>query len=196
MDLQIGDDERAAAAEPPTPPPAAMPVPEPLAEAAAAIAAIPPEPVSVIAESPDDAATPPTPAPQPAAAPEPDLSFQTRVCTALFGEDLRIPDVKALFAKTYDGSGITWTGRLKNVRHMYSDTVFGDRPGTRAELVIAKVSAGMFGARDVVAIVHLPEGAEAVLRSRVGEDVSFSGRLTGLDPFMREVFVADGVLAT
>ena len=134
--------------------------------------------------------------PEPEPVPTPDVSIQTRICTQLFGDDLRIPDVKALFAKTFDGTDVRWTGRLKTVRHMYSDTVFGDTPGTRAEVVIASVSAGMFGARDVVAVVHLPERAEEALRPRVGEDVSFEGRLTGLDPFMREMYVADGALTT
>ncbi len=148
-----------------------------------------------VAREPEPAReTEPDPEPEPVT--PPDVSIQTRICTRLFGDDLRIPDVKALFEENYGGTEVHWTGRLKNARHMYSDTVFGDAPGTRAEIVIASVSAGMFGARDVVAIVHLPESAEETLRSQVGNDVSFSGHLTSLDPFMREIYVAGGTLGT
>jgi len=151
------------------------------------------------AESPDAAPVSepveePEPEPAPEPPPAPDVSPQSRICNALFGKDLRIPDMKTLFANTYDGAEVRWTGRLKSMRHIYSDTVFGDVPGTRAEVIVAKVSAGMFGERDVVAVVHLPEEAEALLRERVGDEIAFTGALKSLDPFMREVYVAGGEL--
>mgnify|MGYP001451353486 CR=1 FL=1 len=121
-------------------------------------------------------------------------SRQLDVCRALFEGEQALTRAQHVFAEEYESLFVTWTGTLERVQSYHSDAVFGAAPGVRAELDVARVSAGPFGERRVLAIVQFAAEARAALEARVGTSVTFEGDLLRIDPFMRHVFVARGRL--
>jgi hypothetical protein len=198
-----------AAVEEPVPDPPLEPTPEPV------VAEPAPEPVAPVPppELPPETArfevgdSPPMPevpsidpdAGPPAAETEEEAMISGRqqdVCEALFVDDGGLSHAKDVFASDYDGMYVHWSGELKSARHYYSDMTFGSAPGTRAEVVVAKVASGILGEREIVAVVQLPDGAEKELKDVLGQHVTFEGDLAKVDPFMRQVFVRNASIVS
>jgi len=114
---------------------------------------------------------------------------QQEVCAALFSEDSGLSRAKDVFEADYASLFVHWKGELRAARHYYSDLVFGSEPGTRAEVMVAKVKSGILGEREIIAVVQLPVDVEREVVSRVGDHVTFEGDLATVDPFMRQIFV-------
>jgi hypothetical protein len=119
---------------------------------------------------------------------------QQDVCETLFAEGRGLSDARDVFASDYADMFVHWSGELKSARHYYSDMQFGNEPGTRVEVSIARVASGILGEREIVAVVQLPDGAEKELADRIGETVTFEGDLASMDPFMRQVFVRNAAV--
>lgn len=116
------------------------------------------------------------------------------ICQELFQSDLMSSQIKERFETKFKDQTIHWSGKLDQVTSYYYDMVFGNEPGTKADVDIHEVSNGIFGSDKVQAVVQLPKEMEDTLRSREGEQVSFTGRLIGCDAFMRKLFVAGGTM--
>lgn len=116
------------------------------------------------------------------------------VTARLFSGGSTGSEVRDRFEAELAGKRVRWRGRLERASKYYSDTVFGAGPGTRAVLLLAEVEEPPYGRREVHATLQLPEGTEATLRGRRGEELAFEGRLVHCDGFLRTLFVADARL--
>ncbi len=115
------------------------------------------------------------------------------VCEDLFGGNQLGTAVARLFEEHYQDAVVTWTGTLERLDPYYSDFVFGQGPGTKAQLQIHRLE-GDFGTRSAEALVQLDADASEALRDRIGQPLTFRGRLVKCEAFMRRLLVADGVL--
>ena len=127
-------------------------------------------------------------------APPPGSARQHDVCATLFAEGSGLTSARDIFETDYADMFVHWTGELKSARHYYSDMVFGNDPGTRAEVSVARVPSAYLGEREIVAVVQLPEGVDKQLAPRVGTAVTFEGDLASMDAFMRQVFVRNATV--
>jgi hypothetical protein len=100
-------------------------------------------------------------------------------------------EVQRVFEEQYADRMVRWSGELERVESFASDFVFGTEPGTRAVVELYKVEQDYFGVHEVMAVLQLPPEAEEALASRVGERIEFEGRLVRVDPFVRNLFLAD-----
>lgn len=116
------------------------------------------------------------------------------LCAALFDPKLTSSDANKLFEERYQDAAVRWSGKLARADSFSFDLIFGSKPGTKAVFEVHEVAAGTFGGRKVQAVVQLPPEAAEALRIRGGQTVAFSGRLVRCDGFMRNLYVADGVL--
>jgi hypothetical protein len=115
------------------------------------------------------------------------------VCEDLFGFDLRSSDAKRRFDERYKDRTVRWSGKLRRVSGYQLDMVFKGDPGTKMVLEIHEVAGGAFG-RKAQAIVQLPKESLESLRLRVGERITFEGRLASCDVLMCNLYVADASL--
>lgn len=141
-----------------------------------ATAAVAPKPTTSLSET----------APSPSAA-----EAAIQVCKDLFEAEGLSLQISKRFEQRYEGKRVRWTGVLRQARRYAFDLVFGQDPGTKLVIDLHEVKSGAFG-RMVQAVVQLPEEALEALESKVGQEVTFEGRLTGCDAFMRNLFVAAG----
>jgi len=118
------------------------------------------------------------------------------VCEELFGASMMTFDTNRVFEDKYQGTTSTWSGILKRADRCSYDMVFGSEPCTKAVFETHELAGGIYGAKQVQAVVQLPLDVLDDLRSRVGEEVSFEGTLTSCDAFMRNLFLKDGQLET
>ncbi len=122
-----------------------------------------------------------------------DLAVE-HVCEDLFTGNLLGSAISANFAEHYEGRKISWSGKVDRIDNFYTDFVFGSTPGAKAQIDVFTIDGASYSTLVVKAVVHLSieEGDE--LRARIGETVSFEGRLVKCEPYMRTLLVADGRL--
>ena len=98
------------------------------------------------------------------------------VCAALFDSKLMSYETNRLFDERYKGETIRWHGTLRRASTYSHDFTFGEGGGTKAEFDLHEVQQGL-GTRIVRAYVQLPREEAARVSGRVGEMVTFEGRL-------------------
>lgn len=125
---------------------------------------------------------------------EEDLEVR-HVCERLFDPSMMSSQTNEIFDSDYRNRSIRWSGTLKSIRSFTFDLVFGNQPGTRAVFEIHRVGGSQsFSMRPVQAVVQLAPEDEEGLRSKLERDLVFEGRLVSVDAFMRNLFVAGGVV--
>jgi len=113
------------------------------------------------------------------------------VCKDLFESEALSLQIGKRFERHYKNRRIRWTGVLRQARSYAFDLVFGQEPGTKLVVDLLEVKSGAFG-RMVQAVVQLPKETLGDMQARLGQQITFEGRLTGCDAFMRNLFVAGG----
>ncbi|MEA2024825.1 MAG: hypothetical protein U9N79_11145 [Actinomycetota bacterium] len=112
------------------------------------------------------------------------------IATDLFGENRLSFETAALFDERYADRSVLWSGKVRTATIVDHYRVLGDGPFTKAVVDIAQLENDLFGNTVVSAIVAFPSGSIDSLE--VGEEVTFSGRLAGIDALVRNLFVAEG----
>ncbi len=114
------------------------------------------------------------------------------VLHSLFEQGHTTAQTTELFESRYKGRSVAWSGTLINVRTFRFDLVFGDVPGTRAEIELANAVEAPGAGRTAKAVVQFPVDAEDELRALVDKRITFSGVLFSCDAFMKTLFLANG----
>jgi hypothetical protein len=130
----------------------------------------------------------------PVAAPDPASAALdvASVCQALFVDHTTSYRTNQLFTERYQDRTVRWPGMLRRVERYSFDMVFGHKGGTRAIVEVHQIKTGVFGDRQVNAVVQLPPEAREALRNVEGHPVIVEGRLVKVDSLMRNLYVADG----
>ena len=113
------------------------------------------------------------------------------VCAALFDSKLMSYETNRLFDERYKGETIRWHGTLRRASTYSYDFTFGEGGGTKAEFDLHEVHQGL-GTRIVRAYVQLPLEDAARVSGRVGEMVTFEGRLLTCEGSSRRIYVGGG----
>lgn len=113
------------------------------------------------------------------------------VCAALFDSKLMSYETNRLFDERYKGETIRWHGTLRRASTYSYDFTFGEDGGTKAEFDLHEVHQGL-GTRIVRAYVQLPREDAARVSGRVGEMVTFKGRLLTCEGSSRRIYVGGG----
>jgi len=116
----------------------------------------------------------------------------TTVCNDLFASSVMSFEARRLFDERYKDRSVRWSGELQSVTSYQIDRVFKGAAGSKMALDLTEVE-GAFG-RTAQAIVQLPQDAAEGLRARVGESITFEGRLLNCDVLMRTFFIVDSKL--
>ena len=182
-------------AEPVDEPPEVPPEPEPTASFDLEPDAEPemppsrfPEPVIRYVSAPvDEAPAETTPEPDPTGLAADELAAD------LFGRPRLSFETEARFADRWAGTRIRWPGTVREARWVDDDRVFGERPMTRARLLVATIPTELYGEAEVEAIVALPPGDAERLRR--DDEVVVAGVLVGIDGLLRRFYVADAELS-
>ena len=125
---------------------------------------------------------------------DPNAITVATVCNDLFGESMTSFESAERFEERYDGKAIQWTGILEWVDTTSADLVLGSGAGARGAFEICKARPGLMGRQTVRAFVRFADQGPEALRQRVGEPVTFEGRLVSCDAFARNLFVAHGTV--
>ncbi len=112
-------------------------------------------------------------------------------CATVFAPGALSIAANQKFREAYEGETVVWTGTLESVTPFAFDFDFGSGRGIKAVLTIRE-SEGV-ASRKVQAVIGLPSGIEG-LDGRIGQPVSFMGRLLKVDGFTKRVVVADAEL--
>lgn len=110
----------------------------------------------------------------------------------LFGADQLSFESSGRFEKNYRGMRVRWSGTVKDAREYAADLDFPGASGTKAIITVAHVQNDLYGATEIDAVVRLELGDAA--RLEPGRQVTFTGTLRRIDPFMRKVYVRGGTL--
>ena len=132
---------------------------------------------------------PPAPAEPPPRVVELDVAS---VCAALFPSRSLSSETARVFAERYEGLTVRWRGTLERSSTYYSDLVFGNERGARATFAVHELHYDAYSSKRVQAVVQLPKEVEVELRGARGRELEFTGRLVRCDPFMRNLFLAEG----
>lgn len=136
--------------------------------------------------SPDAATTPLNDA-------DPDLAVAA-ICSQLFTRSITSTEAKKRFDEHYKGKRVRWSGNLRRAATYSIDLVFKGGPGTKATFALPAPSDGALGGT-VQAVVQLAPAAAEQLKRRVGEEITFEGRLLSCDTMVRNFNIADATLA-
>jgi hypothetical protein len=98
------------------------------------------------------------------------------------GSDLSF-ETRSKFNAHYADASVRWEGRVKGV----SETA----KGWQAVITVAIVSNDLYGNTDIDVVVENPAGP----RPSEGQTVVISGKLTRIDPLMRNLFITEGSLS-
>jgi hypothetical protein len=115
------------------------------------------------------------------------------VCSQLFTRSITSTEAKKRFEERYKGKRVRWSGNLRRATTYSIDLVFKGGPGTKATFALPVPSTGALGGA-VQAVVQLSPAAAAQLKSRVGEEIAFEGRLLSCDTMVRNLNIADATL--
>jgi len=169
-------------------------------------AAITPEPAPTAALLPSDA--PPSlaeaaaaPASAQAAASTPPATSAANtelavadVCAQLFTRSITSTEARKRFDEHYKGRRVRWSGNLRRAATYSIDLVFKGGPGTKATFALPVSSQGALGG-SVQAVVQLSPTAAEQLKRRIGEEITFEGRLLSFDSMVRNFNIADATIA-
>ncbi len=178
-DLLVAESEPAEVTEPPQ---SSFDAPEAIDEEILSVAE-PPDLDELFPEEPEAA--------EPSSSDEVGPSAST-VAETLFAQTQTTSRAAEIFDSRFKGRSVAWSGTLTNVRSYRFDLVFGDVPGTRAEVEVAGAADSAAGGRAVKAVVQCPVEAEDKLRTLVDHRVVFQGVLSRCDVFMKTLFLTDG----
>jgi hypothetical protein len=128
-----------------------------------------------------------------AAAPAADLAA-AEVAAQLFTRGITSTEAKRRFEERYKGKRVRWSGSLRRAAGYSVDITFKGGPGTKATFALAVAADGALGGA-VQAVVQLAPAAAAELRSRVGEEIAFEGRLMSCETLVRSFNIADARLS-
>jgi hypothetical protein len=134
------------------------------------------------------------PAPVEPVASGPDELELITICEELFQEGASSFEVTRLFEEGYQHQRVRGSGVLTEAQEFAYDFVFDSKDGSKAVLEIGETETGAYGRKMIFAVVQLPAGAAAELAGHIGETVTFRGVFAKADGFMRNVFVAEGVV--
>ncbi|MAG57397.1 MAG: hypothetical protein CMJ83_13985 [Planctomycetes bacterium] len=123
-----------------------------------------------------------------------DAAAAPALCEALFGAGVSSLETNRIFEDTYQDEKVSWRGIISSVDRSSFDLVFGNEPFTKVVIDVHDVAKDGLLSRMVHAVIKMPEDEQEALESREGEEVAFTGTLTRCDPFMRNLFIADGGL--
>jgi hypothetical protein len=164
-----------------------------IATVAAAAAAAGAAAVAALDTAPERAPTAalfPTAAPPPAA----DTGLAVAdVCAQLFTRSITSTEAKKRFEERYKGQRVRWSGNLRRAATYSIDLVFKGGPGTKATFALPVPTEGALGG-SVQAVVQLSPAAAEQLKKRVGEEITFEGRLLSFDGMVRNFNIADATL--
>ncbi len=131
-------------------------------------------------------------APDPAPAASAGLAMAD-VCAQLFTRSITSTEAKKRFEERYKGQRVRWSGNLRRAATYSIDIVFKGGPGTKATFALPVPTEGALGGA-VQAVVQLSPSAAAQLKNRVGEEITFEGRLLSFDGMVRNFNIADATL--
>ena len=114
------------------------------------------------------------------------------MATDLFGEHQLSFQTAARYDEAFAGRSVRWTGKLRRVTSVEDDRMFGAGPFDKAIVDIATLENDLYGNTVVSAVVAFPPGTTG--RISRGGDVTFTGRLVGVDGLVRNLFVGDAHL--
>jgi hypothetical protein len=98
------------------------------------------------------------------------------------------------FEERYRGKTVFLSGTVKQAREIEDDNTVSVGPSTKATVTVAQIDNDLYGKTDIDAVVFLPAGSTKELDR--GTQISFTGTLESIDPFMRNVWVTDARLQT
>lgn len=131
---------------------------------------------------------PPSPPPPPPAA-EPDTGLPDTFFEDVFGDSRLSFEAEGQFEAKFAGRRVTLSGPVKQAREIAEDPKVTTGPATKAVVTVAQIENELYGKTDIDAVVFLPSGhADQLPRGKV---VAFSGTLSSVDPFMRNLFVTE-----
>ncbi len=153
------------------------------------------EPRSAPAAAPAAAEPLPEVTPQPAPPPPPPDPVETTglpdgFFDEVFGESRLSFEADDRFERELEGTTVRLSGPVKQSSHYDDRSDFSPPSGTKAVVTVAQIDNDLYGKTAIDAVVYL-RGKRDLER---GEHVSFSGTLTGVDAFMRSLFVSDADL--
>ena len=115
------------------------------------------------------------------------------VCEGLFAPKVMSYESNRLFDERYKGQMVRWTGVSRRANGYSYDSTFGESDGTKVEFDLYEINQG-YSKRMVKAFAQLPKDALDDIRSRIGEEVVFEGRLLTCEGSSKRVYVADARL--
>ena len=138
---------------------------------------------------------------QPVAEPEPTLIAPpvglqldvVSVCEDLFAPKLMSYETNRLFDERYKDQTVRWTGIARRANTYSYDSTFGENDGTKVEFDLYEIEQG-YSKRMVKGFVQMPKDAIDDLRSQIGNEVTFKGRLLTCEGSSRRLYVADARL--
>ena len=116
----------------------------------------------------------------------------SKLASELFGGEGLSFETDQVFESRYQGDRVQWMGAVRTHRLFQHDSDFGDGPATKAVITVAKIDHDLYGNTTIDAVVRLP--ASAADRLERGQQVTFEGTLTGIDAFVRNLFIEDAKL--
>ena len=115
------------------------------------------------------------------------------VCVALFAPKLMNYETNRLFDERYKNQTVRWTGIARRANTYSYDSTFGENDGTKVEFDLYEIEQG-YSKRMVKGFVQMPKDAIDDLRSQIGNEVTFKGRLLTCEGSSRRLYVADARL--
>jgi hypothetical protein len=115
------------------------------------------------------------------------------VAAQLFARGITSTEAKRRFDEEYKGKRVRWSGNLRRASAYSIDITFKGGAGTKATFALPVASEGAFGGA-IQAVVQLGPDAAAALRSRIGEEIAFEGRLLSCETLLRTFNIADARL--
>ena len=121
------------------------------------------------------------------------LLDQNTLAAALFSSSFPGQKETEVFNRV-KGKKIAWSGVLKSSYQFGNDFVLGSGPAVKAVFEIAEITGNYSMKTKVKAVVRLPQKSLEILKNRNGESFRFSGVLTKLESFAKEIVILDGAL--
>lgn len=115
------------------------------------------------------------------------------VCAQLFTRSITSTEAKKRFEERFKGQRVRWSGNLRRAANYSVDIVFKGGPGTKATFALPVPTEGALGGA-VQAVVQFSPAAGEQLKKRVGEEITFEGRLLSFDGMVRNFNIADATL--
>lgn len=96
------------------------------------------------------------------------------------------------FERQFQGKRVSWKGQLRNVDRDHNGFVFEAKDACKAVLEVTESDGPPFARREVMAVIQLPAEEADVLRDRIGDALTFSGRLYRIDSLLRNIYLDAG----